>query len=280
MQKLNREEYVEQAYFFQSLGHRLSRSEALQDILENVREEVLATTKLPMAIDFLKAEIGHSGMMSTAMTKLGHYFSAFQTFVVASAEDERGRFDLHTALEVLRYDAEFRAKDPSPVATFFYQFETLCRNRLDYVSGLDALVRDPSYDEAWQEWLILVRKQIGLIELTDLVYVSSEHYVAMQQRRGQADLDLPEHVLFGEKEGKIALANRHKEPLLFFEALQRQLDYPKVPRLERKREDPLQTLGGLMRRMERMESRLKLLEDEQRDAGIDLSKFYKGDDGR
>ena len=36
--------------------------------------------------------------------------------------------------------------------------------------------------------------------------------------------------LFGEKEGKIARANRGRDPLYLFSALQRQLGYPEVPR--------------------------------------------------
>ncbi len=191
MEKLDREEYVEQGYFYKALGERLARSEALQDVMQNLREEILSTTKLPMAIDYLRAELSHSGMMSLAMKRLSHYFTAFQTFVIASAEDERGRFDLRVALEVLRFDAEFRATEPTPVATFFYQFETLCRNRLDYDKGLGAIQQDPAFDERWAQWLSLVRKQVGLIELTDLVYVASQHYVDQAQRSGAPEFELP-----------------------------------------------------------------------------------------
>jgi hypothetical protein len=80
--------------------------------------------------------------------------------------------------------------------------------------------------------------------------------------------------LFGEKEGRIAWANRRKDPLLLFAALQRQLGYPVVPRAK-----PADTssdlLGQLARRLERLEVRFKLLEEEQR-GGIDLTKFYEG----
>ena len=40
-------------------------------------------------------------------------------------------------------------------------------------------------------------------------------------------------ILFGEKEGKIARANRGRDPLYLFSALQRQLGYPEVPRPRR-----------------------------------------------
>ncbi len=45
-------------------------------------------------------------------------------------------------------------------------------------------------------------------------------------------------------------------------------------------DEAVEILPALMRRMERLETRLKLLEEEQR-GGIDLSRFYNppGEDG-
>ena len=51
-----------------------------------------------------------------------------------------------------------------------------------------------------------------------------------EQRRQNPDYQLPVPALFGEKEGKIAKANRGRDPLYLFAALQRQLGYPEVPR--------------------------------------------------
>jgi len=268
---LDREEYVEQAHFFRSLRERLPRSEPLQEVMLQVREEVLTTTKLPMAIDFLSSELRHCGQIAPGMRRLSHYFTPFQTYVMAEAEDERGRFDLRVALEILRFDAEYRSGEPSRAGVFMYQFEALCRNRLRYELGLDAMAGDPIYDEAWRDWLHTVRRQIGIVDFADLVYVRSQHYVNERVRRRQpVDSDCP--ILFGQKEGKIALANRRKDPLYLFAALQRQLGYPKVPRLKPADETP-QLVTQLMRRVERMETRIKLLEDEQR-GGIDITKFY------
>jgi hypothetical protein len=80
-------------------------------------------------------------------------------------------------------------------------------------------------------------------------------------------------VLFGEKEGKVALANRRKDPLLLFAALQRHLNYPAVPR-RRKAEETKLLLPTLLKRLDRLETRVKLLEDEAR-GGIDITKFYE-----
>ena len=77
--------------------------------------------------------------------------------------------------------------------------------------------------------------------------------------------------LFGEKEGRIAWANRGKDPLYLFAALQRQLGYPVVPKP--KRQQPQAESPALMaRRIDRLELRVKLLEEETKD-GIDLSQF-------
>ena len=72
--------------------------------------------------------------------------------------------------------------------------------------------------------------------------------------------------------GKIALANRGKEPLYLFAALQRHLGYPTVPR-PRPLDDQAQLLPQILRRLERIETRIKLLEEEQQ-GGIDITKFY------
>ena len=276
MPQLEREEYIEQAYLFRGLNNRHEALDPVQVVMKHLRDEILSTTKLPMAIDFLLAELTHVGTMSTAMKKLGHYFAPFQTFLVDAAEDETGRFDMRRALVILEYEAKFRAENASPVAMFFFQFETICQNHLDYDYGLKAMADDQLYDAAWKSWIMSVRHRIGLVGLADLVYVASEHYrnrqLKLVQFEDQND-ELPSVVLFGEKEGRIALANRGKEPMYLFSALQRQLNYPAVPPPVKR--DPVNDLlPKLIKSVERLEMRLKLMEDEQREKGIDLSQFY------
>ena len=103
-----------------------------------------------MAIDFLLAELMHVGTMGTAMKKLDHYFEPFQTFLIDNAEDETGRFDMRRALMILEYEAKFRAENSDPVSMFFFQFETICENHLDYDFGLQAIAADSTYDQAWR----------------------------------------------------------------------------------------------------------------------------------
>ena len=67
---LEREEFIEQAYFFRSLRERLAMSLPMQELLANLREEVLSTTKLPMAIDFLATELLHEGLLHPGMKQL------------------------------------------------------------------------------------------------------------------------------------------------------------------------------------------------------------------
>ncbi len=269
---LDREEYIEQAYFFRILVERLRENVPLQELFLILQEEVLSTTKLPLAIDYLLSELKHSGCFGPAMARLGHYFSRFQTYVVTAAEDERGRFDMRVALEVLRHLAEYLAKSPSRQGVFLYQFEVLCRNRLGYDEGLDAMADDPVYDGDWSDWIRLVRRQIGIVGLAELIYVRSDHYLEQRSRHEGATVAPEKPILFAGKEGKIAIANRQKDPLLLFAALQRQLGYPQIPRPALRDSAP-ELLPQLARRMERMESRVKLLEDEQK-GGIDLREFY------
>lgn len=276
-QRLSSEEYVEQAYLFNALAQRASEDPELQQPLQVMlgwlKQEILATTKLPMAIDYLIGEIKHVGTMSTSMSQLAHYFSPFQTYLVTMAEEEGGRFDIWQAFRILHQEAQLRSKDVSANALFFFQFETICRNRLSYDHGLEAMSRDPFYDETWSKWILASRHKIGIVDITDLVYVHSEFYVANEERRLQEQITRPDPILFSLKEGQIALANRQKEPLFFFSSLQRHLQIPASPR-PKKTDDTQRKLPMLIKQIERMEVRIKLLEEEQRQKGIDLSQFY------
>ena len=59
-----------------------------------------------------------------------------------------------------------------------------------------------------------------------------------------------------------------------FSALQRQMGYPAIPKPKPKDSAEF-VLPNLVRTVERLETRIKLLEDENREKGIDLSKFMK-----
>lgn len=264
---LDREEYVEQAYLFRALADRMPQQMAVQDLLVSIRDELLATTKLPLAVDFMAGELKLMGVFATAMAKLGHYFTPFQTYIIAEAESERARFDFLIALEILYHEAAYRAVNATPQGVFLYQFEVLCRNRLSYDKGLAAIAGDPIFDAAWRDWIDIVRRQIGLIDLADMVYVRSQYYA--RTRNDPAVEGKPP--LFGEKEGRIAWANRQKDPLFLFSALQRHLGYPPVPRPKAPDESKT-VIPNLLRRVDRLEARLRLLEEEQK-GGIDLSKF-------
>lgn len=269
---LPREEYIEQTHLFRTLSERIQENVPMQELLENVKQEVLSTTRLPMAMDFLLTELKHAGMMSSAMERLAHYFTPFQTYVMREAEAERGRFDLRIALEILRYEAEYRAKSPVPQAMFMYQFECLCRNRLKYDPGLGAVAGDPIYDEHWKQWISDLRLRIGMVDFADMIYVRSQFNIVHRTQPGQPPPMPEKPLLFDEKEGKIAWANRRKDPLYLFAALQRHLGYPAVPRP--KRPDQSATLLPLLNlTVQRLEARVKLLEDEAK-GGIDITKFY------
>jgi hypothetical protein len=138
---------------------------------------------------------------------------------------------------------------------------------------------DPIFDGAWKQWILLVRHQVGLVDFADLLYVRSEHSFRRQMAAlSEGETLAHEHaVLFGEGEGRIAMANRGKDPLLLFNALHRHLGYPEVPRPAKPDETPA-LIPQLLRRIERMEARLKLAEEELK-GGIDLTRFYANPGG-
>jgi hypothetical protein len=267
---LDREEYIEQAYFYRVLRERLATNMATQEILEHVDQEILSLTRLPYAIQFLATELKHSGYLASGFARLPHYFAPFQTFVIRQAEEEKQRFNMELALLILEREASYRAGQVTAAGLFVFQFETLCRNRLGYGRGLDAMAADPFYDLDWRTFLEMVQKQLGNVDFADLVYLRSEFYV-QEQKRLDAAYEPPVPPLFGEKEGKIARANRGRDPLYLFAALQRQLGYPEVPR-PRTRDDLVSRLEVLQVKLRELDARLKLVEGEVR-GQVDLSQF-------
>ena len=270
MPVLDTEEYIEQAYFFRVYRERQAESVPAQDILASVHEEILSTTKLPMAIEFLRGEILLTGRVSEGMTRLAHYFTPFQTFVMQRAEEDRSRFDQKIALEVLEHEAAYRAKGPTPQGLFVYQFECVSRNRLGYDYGMMAMSGDPLFDEAWRDWIRKTRFRLGTIEFNEVIYHASEQNV-LDRRRTDPAYEPKSAVLFGAKEGRIALANRGRDPLYMFAALQRQLGYPGVPR-PKPSHSPERLIPELQRRIEHLEKRLQLVESEQK-GKLDISQY-------
>ncbi len=269
---LDREEYIEQAYFFRVLRDRLAAGMATQDVLERIDQEILSTTRLPYAVQFLSAELKHTGQLSSGFARLPHYFTPFQAFVVAGAEEEARRFPMDSALLVLQREAEYRAGQPQRAGLFVYQFEVMSRNRLGYDAGLKAMAADVFYDRDWSAFIGDLPAQVGLVDFADILFLRSEMYVK-ERRRQEPDYEPPVPPLFGEKEGKIARAHRGRDPLYLFAALQRQLNYPEAPR-PKPRDDIDNKVQVLEVRLRQMEKRLKLLESEVR-GQIDLSQFGK-----
>jgi hypothetical protein len=269
MPVLEREEYIEQVYFFRTLRERLTDGLPSQEILARIGEELLSTTKLPMAVSFLHIEMKGLGVMGPAMTRISHYFTPFQAHVVAQAENETSRFPMEQAFLILEREAKFKSEHPPLAALFVFQFEALARNRLGYNKGLAAMAADPFYTEDWKDFIFTLRSRLGDVDFADLVFVRSEQFVR-ERLRLNPDFKPKFPTLFGEKEGKIARANRGRDPMYLFAALQRQLGYPEVPRS--RRPDELESRVQILElKIAQLESRLKITESDIRQ-DADLSQ--------
>jgi len=262
---LDRDEYVEQAFFFNAFRERVETDVPTQDALAVLRAEVLAATKLPMAIDFLLTEVKYSGLISPAMIHLNHYFTPFQAYVIQKSEELGGKFDFRIALRILENEAKYRSESPTPQGLFFYEFETLCRNKLGYETGLVAISRDTIFDDDWQSWILSLHDDLGVIDLAEMIFQRSEFCV-------QKYFVPTGPLLFSEREGRIAHATIGRDPVYLFSALSRHLNYPSVPRQQRAIEEE-NLIPQLKRRIELLENRLILLDEELR-GGINLNRFY------
>lgn len=258
MPVLDREEYIEQAYFFQAFRERLIDGVPAQEILSRIGEELLSTTKLPMAVSFLATEIKASGVVAPSMARMSHYFAPFQAFVMARGECETSKFPFDQALLILEREAKYKSENPTNAGLFIYQFETISRNRLGYIDGLAAMANDPHFDSDWREYIERLRDRLGDVDFADLIYVRSAYFVA-ERRRLDPDFIPKFPTLFSEKEGKIARAHRGRDPMYLFKALQRQVGYPEIPRPHRP--DAIEDrVAALELRIAQLENRIKLAE--------------------
>jgi hypothetical protein len=269
MPVLDREEYIEQVYFFRTLRERLVDGLPSQEILARIGEELLSTTKLPLAVSFLHIEVKCSGIMGPAMERISHYFTPFQAHVISQAEHDTSRFPMEQALLILEREAKFKSESPTLPALFVFQFEALARNRLGYNKGLASMAADPFYTDDWADYILTIRTRLGDVDFADLLFVRSEQFVK-ERRRSNPDFIPKFPVLFGEKEGKIARANRGRDPMYLFAALERQLGYPEVPRTRRPDELESRVLF-LEQRVAQLENRLKIAESDLHH-DVDLSQ--------
>ncbi len=269
MPVLDREEYIEQAYFFHAFRERVIDGMPAQDVLSRVGEELLSTTRLPLAVSFLATEIKVLGLMAPAMARINHYFTPFQTHVIEQAEHDVSRFAMDQALLILEREAKYKADNPTRAGLFVFQFEALSRNRLGYGKGLDAIADDPSYDEDWRDYIIQLRARLGDVDFADLIYIRSTYHVT-ERRRTHPDYVPKYPTLFGEKEGKIARANRGRDPLPL-------LGPPAPARLPRgpspRRPDEAEARIALLeQRVAQLENRLKATEAAVNN-DVDLTQF-------
>jgi hypothetical protein len=131
------------------------------------------------------------------------------------------------------------------------------------------MAADPIYTEDWQDYILTLRTRLGDVDFADLIYVRSEQY-AKERQQLNPEFTPKFPTLFGEKEGKIARANRGRDPMYLFSALQRQLGYPEVPRPRRPDELEARVLL-LEQKIAQLENRLKVAEsDMQQD--VDLAQ--------
>src|SRR5437660_787140 len=131
-------------------------------------------------------------------------------------------------------------------------------------------VRERLLDGLPAQDILALRTRLGDVDFADLIYVRSEHFVKERQRLNP-EFTPKFPILFGEKEGKIARANRGRDPLYLFAALQRQLGYPEVPR-PRRPDSLAARLEELKAKVRELETRLKVIDSEVR-GQLDLKQL-------
>ena len=115
---LEREEYIEQAYLFKALGERMRENMATQDLLLWIKEEILSTTRLPMAMDFLAAELKLQGRLPRRWRSWRIISRRFKPMWLARRKTNGAKFDISVALKILEREARYRAEGSNAAGNF------------------------------------------------------------------------------------------------------------------------------------------------------------------
>ena len=177
MPVLDREEYIEQAYFFHTFRERVLDGVPSQDVLARVGEELLSTTRLPTGRLYpAHRDEGHRP------DGAGHGPAGALLHAVPDVRRLQGRGggrqpvpDGAGAADPRTRGQVTAPRGPTPAGLFVYQFEALSRNRLGYSRGLDAMAADPFYDDDWRDYINTLRSRLGDVDFADLIYVRSAY---------------------------------------------------------------------------------------------------------
>ena len=211
---LERDEYIEQAYLFRSLLERMDENASVQDLLRSIREEILSTTNLPKAIDFLTAELKLTGALSDGMSRSATTSRRFRPTSWAKRSAKEASSISAPRWKCSGSKPAFRGEGSDAAGLVRLSVRIVARNRLGYDRGLEAMSRDPIYDDAWREWILNVRRQVGIVDFADLLYVRSEHFSKQRKAQGLDGEGREQADPVRRERRRIALAHRRKDPLL------------------------------------------------------------------
>ena len=183
MPVLEREEYIEQVYFFRTLRERLIDGLPSQEILARIGEELLSTTKLPLAVSFL-----HVDMKGIGVDGAGHGADQPLFHAVPGPRRQPGR-ERHEPVSDGTSPARPGARSQVQIrravaagAFSCFSSRRLSRNRLGYNKGLAGMADDPIYSDDWKDYILTLRTRLGDVDFADLIFVRSEQFVRERRR--------------------------------------------------------------------------------------------------
>ena len=273
---LDRDEYVEQAYFFRVFRERLADNLPAQDILTRVHEELLSSTRLPYAVQFLVAELKHSGLLANGFCETAALLHSVPG-VRRSGRPRTRRSGFRCRRPCSSWNARrsSRPRSPTKPGLFIYQFETIARNRLGYLDGTAAVAADPIYDADWRAFIGGLPRQVGDIDFADLVYLRSELYRAGAAAR-ESVLRAVAAAAVRREGGEDRQGEPQPRPAVSLRRAPATTRVSRSATLLRSATTARSKWEKLETKLRELETRLKLAEGELR-GNVDLSQFGKPD---
>ena len=272
---LDREEYIEQAYFFRASASGSPTTCRPRTSSPRLHEELLTTTRLPYAVQFLAAEIKHTGPARQRVREAAALLHPFQAFVIRQAEEEKQRFPMADGAAGAGTRGRVPGRAADQPGLFVYQFETIARNRLGYIDGLAAMAADPLYDADWRATSTSSAGRSATSTSRDLVYLRSELYVT-EQRRANPAYEPSRAAALRREGGEDRQGQPRPRPAVPVRRAAAATRLPRGAAVTQRDDGKTRSWSKIETKLRELETRLKLAEGELR-GNIDLSQFGKPD---
>ena len=123
------------------------------------------------------------------------------------------RFSMEQALLILEREAKYKSENPARRPVHFPVRVSVAKPAGLHPGTGAAMSADPLYTEDWRDYILMLQTRLGDVDFAKPHPSYYAHFVK-ERRKTNPEFEPKYPTLFGEREGKIARANRGRDPVI------------------------------------------------------------------